>query len=456
LSEDLPMTTDAPTPEGGAPEKALVPDASSAGAPPAAPAAEPVNPYLPVPMPPVMEAPEGIRYDFNDGARVAVPELSPEAGEWRVRLADAVTGNVLFDARLKAGMVASTKKYVVPFLIDVWLHVADGTVRHVLHHEMSLSGRKVLVQLPVGTLGDTLGWLPFVIRFARETGADVTCSIAEAILPLVSGVNPGITLIGHEAAKAQAGFTAGFYATYYIGLFFSDKECARQPTDFRHVGLHRTAGYILGVGPHDDTPVAINIDDDTRPVEEPYVCIAVQASTQCKYWNNPAGWRDVVTFLKDRGYRVICIDQKPVHGSGLVWNHIPHGAEDETGNRPLSERARWLKHAAFFVGLSSGLAWLAHAAGTPVVMISGFTHPDNEFATPWRVINWHTCNSCWNDPAHQFDHHDFLWCPRHAGTDRQFECTRLITSRQVNGTIMNLIRAKGLPGADYRMEKLGA
>ena len=26
---------------------------------------------------------------------------------------------------------------------------------------------------------------------------------------------------------------------------------------------------------------------------------------------------------------------------------------------------------------------------------------------------------------------DFLWCPRHAGTPRHFECTRLITSRQV-------------------------
>ena len=84
------------------------------------------------------------------------------------------------------------------------------------------------------------------------------------------------------------------------------------------------------------------------------------------------------------------IDQKPVHGTGLIWNHIPNGAEDETGDRPLAERARWLKHADFFVGLSSGLSWLAWAAGTPVVMISGFTHPLNEFATPYRIVNYHT------------------------------------------------------------------
>ena len=164
----------------------------------------------------------------------------------------------------------------------------------------------------------------------------------------------------------------------------------------------------------------------------------MQSSSACKNWNNPNGWREVVRFLKDSGYRVVCIDQKPLHGHGLVWTHIPHGADDETGDRPLAERARWLRHAAFFVGLSSGLAWLAWAVGTKVVMIAGFTHPTNEFATPYRVINYHACNSCWNDPRVRFDHKDFLWCPRHAGTPRQFECTRLITAAQVQQAIQRI------------------
>ena len=176
-----------------------------------------------------------------------------------------------------------------------------------------------------------------------------------------------------------------------------------QPCDFRFVGLHRTAGYILGVDPT-EVPPRIALAEDSRPIPEPYVCIAVQSTTQSKCWNNPTGWLEIVKFLKQAGYRVICIDQKSVHGTGIVFNQIPHGAEDETGDRPIQERARWLKHAEFFVGLSSGLAWLAWAMGIPAVMISGFTHPLNEFATPYRVINYHTCNSCWNDPAHRFDH----------------------------------------------------
>ena len=72
-------------------------------------------------------------------------------------------------------------------------------------------------------------------------------------------------------------------------------------------------------------------------------------------------------------------------------------------------------------------------------MISGFTHPTNEFDTPWRVHNWHACNSCWNDPKVRFDHKDFLWCPRHAGTPRQFECTRLITTEHVVATLEKML-----------------
>jgi hypothetical protein len=99
---------------------------------------------------------------------------------------------------------------------------------------------------------------------------------------------------------------------------------------------------------------------------------------------------------------------------------------------------RTVRAAEFFVGLSSGLSWLAWACGIPVVMISGFTHPTNEFATPYRIINFHTCNSCWNDPRHRFDHKDFLWCPRHKDTPRQFECTRLIAAEHVKSVIRTI------------------
>lgn len=361
----------------------------------------------------------GIRFDFNDGCRVMLPK-----GAWRVTLRDAFTHNVLFETQVEEGFITSGKKYFVPFEIEIW---KNG--KAFFKHRYDARERKVLIMFPIGTLGDTMGWMSYAARFQEKHGCALTISMAKHIIPLFEEEYPEIRFVTPEEVR-----TSDYYASYRIGLFFTDKGNVYQPSDFRHVGLHRTAGYILGVDP-EESPPRITLKDNTRPIEERYVCIAAQASTQCKYWNFPGGWKDVVQFLKDSGYRVICIDQKAVHGTGVVWNHIPYGAEDETGDRSLSERARWLKHADFFVGLSSGLAWLAWAVRTPVVMISGFTHENNEFKTPYRVINYHTCNSCWNDPQHQFDHKDFMWCPRHANTNRQFECTKLITPDHVKEVI---------------------
>jgi autotransporter strand-loop-strand O-heptosyltransferase len=393
---------------------------------------------------PTQRGPKGIQFDFNHGCRVVLPENDPP---WRVRLSDIDTGNILFETELKVGAVNSAKRYFVRIRVEVWQKGERAFV-----HEYSANGREVLIQFPVGTLGDTLGWFPYAVKFKERHGCRLTCGMAEKLIPLFREAYPDITFLPHEEIKPER-----YYATYSTGLFFDDKDFLYQPCDFRLVGLHRTAGYILGVDPT-EVPPRIALADDSRPIPEPYVCIAVQSTTQAKYWNNPAGWHEIVRFLKDAGYRVICIDQKPVHGAGLVWNHIPNGAEDETGDRPLQERARWLKHAEFFVGLASGLSWLAWAMGKPVVMISGFSHPLTEFATPYRVINYHTCNSCWSDPHHRFDHKDFLWCPRHKDTPRQFECTRLITAEQVKSVLKQFPGFRnntGAPSDDLRTAQRG-
>jgi autotransporter strand-loop-strand O-heptosyltransferase len=416
-----------------APADAAQPEPAPAP-PPAPPPARPT--YPPVAAVPTQAGPEGVRFDFNRGCRVLLPARTE--GQWRVRLRDLQTGNTLFQSDNRGALVSSAKRWFVRFRIEVWsIDSEDAEPREVLCHDYDPTGQDILIQFPVGTLGDTLAWFPYAARFAEaHPGARITCALSGLIIPLLEDAYPKLRLLTHDAV-AEAKVADGAYATYSLGLFFNDTECVHQPTDFRQVGLHRTAAYILGVDPSEVAPT-LALPDGDRPIAEPYVCIAVQSSTQSKYWNNPYGWREVVAFLKASGYRVICIDQKPIHGTGLVWNQIPHGAEDETGDRPLTERARWLRHAAFFVGLSSGLSWLAWASGTPVVMISGFSHPTNEFATPFRIINWHACNSCWNDPSLRFDHKDFLWCPRHAGTPRQFECTRLITSEQVIQTIRGI------------------
>jgi len=426
VSDPLEVPLQPASPANGDPIPSSQADVTQASRPGVS-SASAAQPKLLYPTPaesPTQEGSRGIRFDFNSGCRLALPRA---AHPWKVRLSDLDTGNVLYQTEIVEGRVNSTKRYYVRFRIEAWQQ--DQLL---FSHDYSAAGREVLIVFPVGTLGDTLGWFPYAVKFYAKHKCRLTCGMSDKLIPLFRDMYPEITFVTHEKIEPTR-----YYATYRVGLFFDDKDFIHQPCDFRHVGLHRTAGYILGVDPT-EMPPRIEIPDDYRPIAEPYVCIAVQSTTQSKYWNNPAGWHDVIAFLKQAGYRVICIDQKSVHGTGIVWNHLPHGAEDETGDRPLVERARWLKHAEFFVGLSSGLSWLAWASGTPVVMISGFTHPTNEFDTPYRVINYHTCNGCWNDVRHRFDNKDFLWCPRHKDTPRQFECTRLITSEHVKTAIRQI------------------
>ncbi|MGJ4919800.1 autotransporter strand-loop-strand O-heptosyltransferase [Bradyrhizobium sp. HKCCYLRH2060] len=383
------------------------------------------KPRLPPPAAmPTQEGPQGLRFDFNDGCRVMLPDTGHA---WRVRLSDLETANVLFDIDLRSGHVNSSKRYFVPFRLEVW-----SGPELLLCHDYDATDRDVLIQFPVGTIGDIIGWMSYVVKFKDLHRCRLSCAMGEPLIPLFRAAYPDITFLSHDTVQAER-----YYATYSVALFFDDAEFVHHPCDFRQVGLHRTAAHILGVDPAEQPP-RVALSEESRPIEDPYVCIAVQATTACKHWNNPEGWQSVVAFLRATGYRVICVDQTAERSHGAFRTQIPAEAEDQTGDRPLPERARWLKHAAFFIGLSSGLSWLAWAVGTPVVLISGFTHPTNEFATPYRVINHHACNSCWNDARHRFDHEDFLWCPRWQGTSRQFECTRLITAAQVEGMLRRI------------------
>ena len=198
-------------------------------------------------------------------------------------------------------------------------------------------------------------------RFAEVHGCRLTCAMSGLIVPAAARRLPDIRFVTHEELVEQK-LAERVYATYCLGLFFDDEEtCSSRPI-FAMSGCTAppaTSSASTRRGRRRVWRCPMTAGRSPNPMS----ASPCKARTQCKNWNNPNGWREVVAFLKEHGYRVICIDQKPVHGTGIVWTHIPHGAEDETGDRPLAERARWLRHADFFIGLSSGLSWLAWAAG---------------------------------------------------------------------------------------------
>lgn len=387
---------------------------------------------------PRLAGPEGIRYDFNYGCRV----LLPVAG-WRVRMYDLDTQNLVFDAVPAAGEIAaSRRKYFVRFRLEV----LDGA-RLVFSHVFDAAQKHVWVTIGSGALGDAIAWVPAIDAFRQRHGCSVTVQMQPGLHALFEAGYPALRFVSEMPAISGAAHDDGepIYATYRVGCFSPYADRDHQPTDPRMSSLQDFASYMLGV-PAVERRTQVVVADCSRAVAQPYVCIAAQASAQCKYWNHPDGWRVLVAHLKARGYRVLCIDRDREYGPPDAPNTMPEGAEDYTGPLPLQERASLLAHADFFVGLGSGLSWLAWAVGVPVVLISGFSHPKAEFHTPWRVINFHACNSCYNDTTVEFDG-DFGWCPRHAGDALRYQCTTAITAGHVTRVVDELIAARGTTGA---------
>ena len=377
---------------------------------------------------------DGIDYDFNLGARVSVPK-----GDYRVKLIDRDACLTVYDQEASGVIVSSSKRYFVNFRIEVHqLNKEKSTDKKKVYdllyaHDYDAKGKNVLIKFPDAAIGDMLAWFPYAEEFRKKHQCNLYVAMSDRFREIFEPAYPELHFVKEEEKPEK------LYASYYMGLFAPWDDRNLQPLDWRVVGLQGHAAALLGLDQREVKP-KLTAGKYKEKIKEPYVCIATQATSQAKYWNNPRGWIETIDYLKQRGYRVLCIDKEKCHGYGRHWNTIPYGAEDFTGDIPLQERVNLLAYADFFIGLSSGLAWLAWGVDIPVVMISGFTLPYNEFYTPYRVINFHVCNGCWTDSSEEFVHADFAWCPRHENTEREFECTRYISSGQVCQTIDRLMR----------------
>ncbi|SFL93696.1 autotransporter strand-loop-strand O-heptosyltransferase [Pelosinus propionicus] len=365
---------------------------------------------------------EGLAFDFNYGARVKIP-----AGNWRLRIIDNDAFLTLYDAQVSDTLVFSSKKYYVNFRLEIY-----HDEKLVFRHDYSPSRKKILMKFSFGTLEDISTWFPYVHEFKYKYNCEVYCAMAPELAELFKPTYPDLHFIDSEERPDD------IYASYYLGISFPSDGGLHRPLDWRIVSLQRFIPYLLGLKTDELRPQTIPKPID-RLIAEPYVCIAAQTSVQAKCWNNPIGWLCTIKHLKEKGYRVLCIDKETYQGSGSCFGTIPYGAEDFTDWLPLPQRASLLYHTDFLVSMSNGLSWLAWCLGKPVVLISGFRLPNMEFSTPYRVINYHACSCCFRDSRFVLVHQDFSWCPRHKNTERQFECTRLITSGQVNAAIDRLM-----------------
>ena len=364
----------------------------------------------------------GLKIDFNDGIRLQVP-----AGNWQVTIGDHDSGMVFYDGDASETILISFEKYYVRWQVEIR---RDGVL--VFSHIFDPAGQKVRLVFNSVLLGDTLSFFPYLPRVREAFGAaDVYYSIDRKMQALCQRLFPDIRQ--RDYAEADT------YATYYFnsGIDFP----GAMPINGRILPIAHAGQMILNLpSPAPKLPWV----PGPRQIKEPYVCLGAQASHVAKGWLWPGGWEAVVAHLKGLGYRVLGIDrEKECRAAFKGQNYtvkMPDGAEDFTGNRPLLERADMLHHADFFIGLPSGLSWLAWTADCPVVMIGGFSLFWHEFPTPYRVYNRLACDGCYNSLKD-------IWqgdgCPRQKpGTEAVLQCSKTITPRMVIAAIDRLLADK--------------
>jgi len=212
-----------------------------------------------------------------------------------------------------------------------------------------------------------------------------------------------------------------------LGVFFTGErkiDFDKHLTDPRQEPLTKVASDILGLEYVEVKPNLPILSTKKKKM----VSIAVHGTAQCKYWNNPNGWQEVVNYLNKKGYEVRLLSREI---DGYMGNDNPKNVTMmPTNNEPIESIIKTIQESELFIGISSGLAWVAWGARVDTILISGFT---DVFTEPSdgirRIINKSVCNSCWSN--YTFDPGIWDWCPVHRGTKRQFECSKTITSKQV-------------------------
>jgi autotransporter strand-loop-strand O-heptosyltransferase len=334
--------------------------------------------------------------------------------QYHVQFIDKKTEKIIHSGTIGRNCWIKTNK---AHYVD-WLIIADdGQTK--FRHEMSLKDKRVYIAMDSKAIGDTLAWFPYVEEFRKKHNCKMVCStfhnhLFEENYPDIEFTKPGDVV-------------NDLYAMYMIGWYYNSDgtiDYNKNPIDFRPQELQKSCADILGL---DFKEIRPKIKLKSNIEKEKLVTIAIHSTAQAKYWNNPTGWQEVVDYLKSEGYRVVLISRE---GNGYMGNWHPKGIEKlEEG--PLETVIEMIQKSKLFIGISSGLSWLSWASNTPTCLISGFTDPFHEPQSNVIRIGAEkgVCSGCMH--THRLDAGDWNWCPLHKGTERQFECSKSITSEMV-------------------------
>ena len=115
---------------------------------------------------------------------------------------------------------------------------------------------------------------------------------------------------------------------------------------------------------------------DRISFDQPRIAIHVQSGVATKDWTY---FTELTEELRKAGYGTIQV--------GGLKDNLVAGAVDMRGKMPLLELAAFLSKCAAFVGLDSGISYMADAMRIPTIVIQGSTNPMTSGPYSDRVVN---------------------------------------------------------------------
>jgi autotransporter strand-loop-strand O-heptosyltransferase len=314
------------------------------------------------------------------------------------------------------------EKFFMPWQIDFQFEGSEPET-----WTQDLTNGVVNIEFGSSSLGDTLAFIEAVVTFKEEHKLSKVnlLTYKNWLFDWTYYNKKGIYAIplGTQMPSCDATYEIGVHMAN-VGqgpAWFEDKN----PRDWRKIYLGDIATDVLGLEPIGEIRPKLSFMDLGKPVVGKYIVIATQSTAQAKYWNNPTGWQEIVDWHKSQGYKVYIASSEE---NGYMGNFYPKGAQRLPSD--LQVVANYIKHADYFIGISSGLSWLAWSLNAKIVLISGFTPEICEFTDKTlRIIDKTVCNSCWE--WDHFDRNNWNWCPKHEATEKQFECTKSISGSDV-------------------------
>jgi len=277
----------------------------------------------------------------------------------------------------------------------------------------SFEGKVILMHLDSFCLGDTICFSSLIDCFIDYHKPEYVY-VSTFFPHLLKSNNPKYEFINANQDKfyevdklLDVGYDKKKMSHTFGGMFYAAKDTMKLPQSTK--------------------PVKPPVIPKERKIVENKVTIGPETIKEISQWNYNGidGWQEVVNALHNGFYSVYNVSyENTMNLQNVIGIH---------GHDDINVAIDHIISSKFFVGLSSGLSWLAWAYDVPVVMISNFTRKENEFDC-FRVDNTSICNSCFNIFPNIKSK-----CPLFLGTERENECHNLITPQDVINKINEVI-----------------